>query len=65
MGFMMIETIVVLGLLMGGLIGFEGLELMMQSRERQTLQAIQTAREQYEARQQQLLLPVIPELAND
>ncbi|WP_260350583.1 hypothetical protein [Lactiplantibacillus plantarum] len=40
----MIETITALGLLMGGLIGFESLEIMMQSHERQTLQAIQTAR---------------------
>ncbi|MCT4450744.1 histidine kinase [Lactiplantibacillus plantarum] len=44
MGFLMIETITALGLLMGGLIGFESLEIMMQSHERQTLQAIQTAR---------------------
>lgn len=47
-GFMMIETITALGLLMGGLIVFESLELMMQHRENQTLQAIQTARSTYE-----------------
>ncbi|USR86285.1 type II secretion system GspH family protein [Lactiplantibacillus pentosus] len=48
-GFMMIETITALGLLMGGLIGFESFEIMMQHREAQTLQAIQTARSTYEA----------------
>ncbi|UZO87411.1 histidine kinase [Lactiplantibacillus pentosus] len=46
---MMIETITALGLLMGGLIGFESFEIMMQHREAQTLQAIQTARSTYEA----------------
>ncbi|MEW4662580.1 type II secretion system protein [Lactiplantibacillus plantarum] len=65
MGFLMIETITALGLLMGGLIGFESLEIMMQSHERQTLQAIQTARKQYEDRQRQQLLSRIPEQAHD
>ncbi|MFJ1525732.1 histidine kinase [Lactiplantibacillus plantarum] len=55
----MIETITALGLLMGGLI------IMMQSHERQTLQAIQTARKQYEDRQRQQLLSRIPEQAHD
>lgn len=50
---------------MGGLIGFESLEIMMQSHERQTLQAIQTARKQYEDRQRQQLLSRIPEQAHD
>ena len=62
MGFLMIETITALGLLMGGLIGFESLEIMMQSHERQTLQA---ARKQYEDRQRQQLLSRIPEQAHD
>ncbi|ARK34662.1 histidine kinase [Lactiplantibacillus plantarum] len=65
MGFLMIETITALGLLMGGLIGFESLEIMVQSHERQTLQAIQTARKQYEDRQRQQLLSRIPEQAHD
>lgn len=65
MVFLMIETITALGLLMGGLIGFESLEIMMQSHERQTLQAIQTARKQYEDRQRQQLLSRIPEQAHD
>ena len=59
MGFMMIETITALGLLMGGLIGFESLELMMQHREQQTLQAIQKSRSRYEA-QQYPLINVLP-----
>ncbi|WP_237756478.1 histidine kinase [Lactiplantibacillus herbarum] len=48
---MMVETIVALGLLMGGLLSFESLELMMQRREQQTLRTIQQVREQYEQRQ--------------
>lgn len=48
---MMIETIVALGLLMGGLLSFESLEVVMQHREQQTLQLIQRAREQYERQQ--------------
>ena len=59
------ETITALGLLMGGLIGFESLEIMMQSHERQTLRAIQTARKQYEDRQRELLLSGAPEPAHD
>ncbi|KZU59344.1 Late competence protein ComGE [Lactiplantibacillus plantarum] len=50
---------------MGGLIGFESLEIMMQSHERQTFQAIQTARKQYEDRQRQQLLSRIQEQAHD
>lgn len=65
MGFLMIETFTALGLLMGGLIGFESLEIMMQSHERQTLRAIQTARKQYEDRQRELLLSGAPEPAHD
>ncbi len=60
MGFLMIETITALGLLMGGLIGFESLEIMMQSHERQTLQAVLAER-----RQRQQLLSRIPEQAHD
>ncbi|RRK09543.1 histidine kinase [Lactiplantibacillus garii] len=44
----MLETVVTLMILLGGLISFEGMEIMMQRRERQMMTRIKIARQRYE-----------------
>lgn len=44
---MMMECIIALSLLFSGLLGFEGLELMMKHHERQVLTEIKVARQRH------------------
>lgn len=53
----MLETVVSLGLLLTGLIGFEGVEIMMQRQEHRSLQRIQAARQRYEAHYPVVTIP--------
>lgn len=48
--FIFLETVVALTLLMGGLLGFETIELLMARQERQTVRLLARTRQQYEQR---------------
>lgn len=53
----MLETVVALGLLLTGLISFEGVEIMMQRQEHRSLERIQVARQRYEAHYPAITIP--------
>ncbi|CAM3034530.1 histidine kinase [Lactiplantibacillus plajomi] len=50
-GFILLETIVSLGLLVGGILSFESLELLMRRGEQRMVHQVQRARYDYEVQQ--------------